>query len=757
MKRLFMLIIMLFAFESFAQVVDKIIVKGNERVEEDTIISYLEITPGVDFNKNNLDSAIKRLYASNLFQKINVNIKNGTLYVNVTENPKLNLVVFEGNSKVKTKELEAEIALKPRGIYTKSKVQEDVNRIIELYRKSGRFSVKVIPQIIVLPQNRVDLVYKITEGPEAKIGKITFVGNNAYSDDTLSAELSSKETRWYRFLSSSDKFNPNRIEYDRELLTRFYQSRGYADFKIISVITNVSEKKDRFYITYTIDEGSRFKFGKIDLDSKLKTTKINLEQLKQDIVTKTGKIYDIRQVEKSIDKMTQKINDEGFAFVEIVPTVDLDEEKKLVNITYHIGESKRVYINKINITGNVRTEDKVIRREFRLAEGDPYNASRIQRSETRINNLDYFEPVTIETTRTDQFDKVDLDLKVQEKSTSDISLAAGFSTAEGPIGKVGFREANLLGTGKQVTAGYAQTRDRIDVDFGYTDPYFLDRPLAAGFDLFAGKMSSDRAQYRLYSENRVGTTLRAGYDITENLGQGVYYTLAKRDINHVSSAATPFVKDQEGVHNLSAVGYSLTYDRRDSSVNPTEGYMLNGGQEYAGVGGNTYYIKQSVGGKYYYPVWREDVILALSANGGYIKGLRGQSVGLLDRFYMGGSGTVRGFEPNGIGPRAQSTLEALGGTTTYGGSAEVKFPLGFGKEMGLFGAGFVDAGTLYNADIPVALKQNIWDSKMLRSSYGVGIGFKSPMGPIRLNYALPIRKASFDQTKSFDIEFRTNF
>ena len=748
MKRLFVLIVILLSFDCFAQIVDKIVIAGNERVEDDTIKSYLEITPGVDFSKDNLDAAIKRLYASNLFQKININIKGNVLYVNVTENPKLNLVVFEGNSKIKTKELEAEIALKPRGIYTKSRVQEDVNRIIELYRKSGRFSVKVIPQIIVLPQNRVDLVYKITEGPEAKIGKITFVGNNAFSDDTLSAELSSKQTRWYLFLSSSDKFNPNRIEYDRELLTRFYQSRGYADFKIISVITNVSEKKDRFYITYTIDEGSKFKFGKIDLDSRLKTARINLDQLKQDIVTKTNKIYDIRQVEKSIDKMTQKINDEGFAFVEIVPTIDLDENKKLVNITYHIGESKRIYINKINITGNVRTEDKVIRREFRLAEGDPYNSTRIQRSETRINNLDYFEPVTIETARTDQFDKVDLNLKVQEKSTSDVSLAAGFSTSDGPIGKIGFREANLLGTGKQVTMGYAQTKDRVDVDFGYTDPYFLGRPLAAGFDVFVGKMSSDRAQYRLYSENRIGTTLRAGYDITENLGQGLYY---------VSSNATPFVKSQAGVHNLSAVGYSLAYDRRDSSVNPTEGYFINGGQEYAGVGGNTYYIKQSVGGKYYYPVWRDDVILALSVNGGYIKGLKGQNVGLLDRFYMGGSGTVRGFEPNGIGPRAQTTLEALGGTTTYGGSAEVKFPLGFGKEMGLFGAGFLDAGTLYNADIPVAPNQNIWDSKMLRSSYGVGIGFKSPMGPIRLNYALPIRKASFDQTKSFDIEFRTNF
>lgn len=756
-RKIILGLMILVSFQAYGQTINNIVITGNERVENDTIKIYVDITPGVNFNNEQLDISIKKLYASNLFQKVSITVKGSTLYIKVIENPKLNLVVFEGNSKVKTKDLEAEIMMKPRGVYTKAKVQEDVNHIIDLYSKSGRFSVKVIPQIIILPQNRVDLIYKIKEGPTALIGKINFVGNHAFSDNSLRAELSSKEARWYRFLSSSDHFNPNRIEYDRELLIRFYQSKGYADFKIISVITNISDKKERFYITYTIDEGAKFDFGEMNLKSRLKSSSLDLKKLKQDIVSKTGDLYDVRKVERSVDLMTKQINDQGFAFVDIAPEVNLNEEKKLVNITYHIGESRRIYINQINIKGNVRTSDKVIRREFTLSEGDPYSATKIQRSERGINELDFFEPTNIETTRTNQGDKVDLDVTVQEKSTSNLTFAGGYDTSSGVVGRVGFSEANLFGNGQQLDVNYSQSKDVSGASLGFTEPYMFGRPVSGGFDLYFSKTASSTSQKREFEEKTKGFKLRSGYAVTENLRHILYYSLASKNVYNVSETASTFVKDQAGVHLNSMIGHELVYDRRDSGINPTSGYILTGDQAYAGLGGNTYFFRQTVGGRYYYPIINEDLVMVIAASAGYIKGLQGQNVSLVDRFQLGGAGSIRGFEPGGIGPRDKNNSDTIGGTVFYSTTAEVKFPLGIGKEMGAFGAAFIDAGTLYKADVPVDQKANIWDTDVIRASYGVGLGFVTPMGPIRLNYALPIKKAKYDQTKEFDIEFKTMF
>jgi outer membrane protein insertion porin family len=756
-RKFILVLTVLFSLSAYGQVVTNIVIEGTKRVEDDTIKSYIDITPGINFTQDQLDSSIKKLYASNLFQRVNISVTGDRLYIKVMENPKLNLVVFEGNSKVKTKDLEAEISLKPRAIYTKAKVQDDVNRIIDLYNKNGRFSAKVIPQIIALPQNRVDLIFKIEEGPMAKIEKIIFVGHKAFSDNKLQSELSSKETRWYLFLSSSDQFNPSRIEYDRELLTRFYQSRGYADFKIISVITNVSEKKERFYITYTIDEGSKYRFGEIKLESKLRSTSLDLNKLKSTITTNKNAIYDVRKVEKSIDNMIKQINDQGYAFVDINPEVVLDEEKKLVNIIYHIGESKRVYIDKINIKGNVRTSDKVIRREFRLAEGDPYNATKIQRSEKRVNNLDFFEPTNIDTSRTEESDKVDLNIALQEKSTASLSFAGGYSTSDGPIGKVGFNESNLFGNGQDLDLSFARSRNRLDIDLGFTEPYMFDRPISGGFDLFSHNTERNDRQYRYFDMKTNGGVLRSSYAITEDLRHSVYYRLAVTSIDNISSSASTWIQDQNGKRTSSLIGHGLAYDKRDSAITPTEGYLLGVNQDFSGVGGNTYFLRHTAKARYYYPVMNDDVILVFAAEAGNIKGLRDQRVSIADRFFLGGSGSVRGFDFNGVGPRTKDTNEPIGGETFYSGTTELKFPLGFGKELGVFGATFIDVGSLFGADVSVDQQGNIWDSKKMRSSYGAGVGIITPMGPIRVNYSIPMSKTNFDQTKNFDIEFKTSF
>lgn len=740
---------------SYGETVNNIVIKGNERIEEDTIKSYLNIHPGVSFNNEDLDISIKKLYASNMFKKVEISVKGNSLIIKVIENPKINLIVFEGNSKIKTKDLDSEIALKPRAVYTKAKVQEDVNRIIDLYHKNGRFSAKVIPQIISLPQNRVNLVYKIDEGPVAKIEKIIFVGNEAYSDYRLQTELSSKETHWYYFLSSSDLFNPARLEYDRELLTRFYQSRGYADFKIISIITNVSEKKERFYITVTLDEGERYDFGKVNLKSELKDKNIDLVDLKSEITTKEGDTYDVRRVEKSVDLLIKRINDQGYAFVDVDPQVWLDNDKKLVNITYFIGESRRVYIDKINIKGNVRTADKVIRREFRLAEGDPYNATKITRSEQRINNLDFFEKANIETARTNEVDKIDLNLNLQEKSTASLNFAGGFSTTDGPLAKVGFSEPNLLGNGQQLDLSFMKSENRFDADMSFTEPYLFDMPLSGGIDLFSRTVNRDTSHYRSYDSQSEGVRFRLGYDLTEYLSHQVYYHFSHNRISNVPGDASDSIKDQEGDTNTSMIGQSLLYNKLDSNTKPTDGYLISLGQDFAGIGGSVKFLRHTIKSKYYHPIINDDVILILAAEGGIINGLDNQDVRINDRFFLGGGNNFRGFNYAGVGPRDKTDNNSLGGNRYYRGTSEVRFPLGFGKEMGLFGAVFVDVGSLYKVDVDK--RDEIWDSSSLRSSYGMGIGFTSPMGPIRVHWAVPMSKESYDREKKFDITFSTAF
>lgn len=736
-----------------AEVINSIVIKGCERVEESTIKSYIDIHPGISFNHEQVNSSIKRLYASNLFQHVDINVKGNVLYIDLVENPKINLVVFEGNSKIKTKELEGEITLRSRSIYTKAKVQEDVNRIIDLYNKNGRFSAKVIPQIIVLSQNRVNLIYKIDEGPIAKIAKIKFIGNKHFSDSKLLSEISSKETHWYYFLSSSDKFNPTRIEYDRELLTRFYQTKGYADFKIISAITNISSRKELFYITFTLDEGDKYRYGDIEVSSALNDKTIKLDNIKDKILTKQKDIYDIREVEKSVDQIITTINDEGYAFVDVDPQIYLDTEKKLVNINYHIGESRRVYINQINIKGNVRTADKVIRREFRLAEGDPYNATKISRSEQRINNLDFFEKATIETTRTDDPDKVNLNINLQEKSTSSINFAGGYSTTDGPLARIGFNEPNLLGNGQELNLSLMKTESKLNTDISFTEPYLFDMPLAGTIHLFNRDSRRDSSHYSYYDNSQTGVLFNFGYSLTEYLSHHFYYGFTHSRISNLAPNASDAMLEQVGVKESSLVGHGFTYDKLDSKKDPTSGYLVAVGQDYSGLGGNVFFLRHTAKSRYYYPI-NDDFIFMFAAEGGIIQGLRDKDVDINDRFFLGGA-NLRGFNYGGVGPRAKDDYATLGGNRYYTTTTELKFPLGFGKEAGLFGAVFVDAGSLTKVD--VANKDEIWDSNKLRSSYGIGMGISTPMGPIRVHYAVPMSKTFFDREKHFDIVFSTAF
>ncbi|MBM3618597.1 MAG: outer membrane protein assembly factor BamA, partial [Alphaproteobacteria bacterium] len=510
-------------------VVNIVEVRGNQRVETQTVKSYLNLTEGKAYSRKDINAALKRLFETGFFSDIKFSRNAGTLTVIVVENPVINRVVFEGNDHLEDDDLKKEVVLQPRSIYTRTQVQNDVKRLLDLYRASGRYSATVVPKVVPLEQNRVNLVYEISEGTVTTIQKISFVGNTQFSDEVLTETIRSQEARWYRFLTSDDRYDADRVQYDQELLRRFYVSNGYADFQVKSAVTELTPDKQGFYLTYTIEEGKQYRFGNIKLDNRLSGS--DSKPLETAITSKTGEVYNSQQVEETVDKMVTNLGDQGFAFVEVSPEVDRDVNNSLINLTFRINEGPRVYVERININGNVRTLDEVVRREFRLAEGDAYNTSKLRRSEQRINNLGYFENVKVEEKRGSAPDKIVLDTNLQERSTGELTFGVGFSTADGPLADVGIREKNLLGRGQDLRARVMAAAERQQIDLGFTEPYFMNRDIAAGFDLY--RIDQDLQQESSFERQTTGGTLRANYALSERWRHTVNYNLRQTNITDV--------------------------------------------------------------------------------------------------------------------------------------------------------------------------------------------------------------------------------
>jgi outer membrane protein insertion porin family len=602
--------------------------------------------------------------------------------------------------------------------------------------------------VIPLDQNRVDLVFEIDEGPTTGIKGITFIGNQHFTDGRLREVIQTTESRWWRFLTTDDSYDPDRITYDRELLRRFYLAQGYAEFRVLSAVAELAPERDGFYVTYTLDEGERYKFGKIDITTQLKN--LEPEDLRPFIVMKEGDWYNSDLVEKSINQITDAVGNRGYAFVDVRPRPELDRENHVVNLTFDVNEGPRVYVERIDVVGNVRTLDKVVRREFRLVEGDAFNTSRLRRSQQRIRNLGFFKKVDVKNEPGSAPDKTVITVEVEEQSTGELSLGAGFSTTEGPLADVSIRERNLLGRGQDLRAAFLISGRTQQIDLSFTEPYFLDRNIAAGFDLFRiVRDNQDRSSFDQYS---VGGAIRFGFQLTENLRETVRYTLRNDEIRNVDPDASRFIRDQEGQRTTSAIGHTLFYDRRDNRIDPTEGYFVSLSNDLAGLGGDTRYIRTRLSGGYYYPVSAPDWVLSFVSEVGHIQGL-GEDVGIQDRFFIGGD-TLRGFKTGGIGPRDITTDDALGGNTFGTGSVALTFPLGLPQELGVTGRVFTDFGTLFNID---QSGDGIVDKRSLRASIGTGVSWKSPFGPIRVDFGVPVVKESFDETELFRVSFGTRF
>jgi outer membrane protein insertion porin family len=728
-------------------IISEIRIEGTQRVEPETVRSYMQVQPGDPFDADKIDKSLKSLFATGLFADVRLRRDGNALIVSVVENPVINRISFEGNHKLSDETLNQEIQLKPRTVYTRTKVQSDVKRILDLYRRNSRFAAQVEPKIIPLDQNRVDLVYEIDEGPTTGIRSINFVGNHLFTADRLREVIRTKESRWYRFFSADDNYDPDRLTYDRELLRKFYLSEGYADFRVVSAVAELTPQRDGFLITFTIEEGERYKFGKIDVMSAIKD--VPAAVLKPLVTVHQGDWYNADQVDKTISTLTDALGNRGYAFIEIDPRVKRDPQTHTIDVTFDVKEGPRVYVERIDITGNVRTLDKVIRREFRLVEGDAFNTSRLQRSEQRIKNLGYFKKVDITTNPGSAPDKTVIGVNVEEQSTGEFSVGVGFSTTDGVLGDISIRERNLLGTGQDLRIGTTIAQRTDQVDLSYTDPYFLERNLAAGFDIFV--INQNNQQIAEFDQFTVGTTLRVGYQITEPLRQTLKYTIRKDTINNIASTASRFIQEEAGTRNTSAVGQVLLYDKRDNRLDPTSGYFAQLATDIAGLGGDVRYGRAVLSGGYYYPL-APSYVLSLNGEGGFIHGID-DTVRIEDRFFVGGD-NLRGFKVGGIGPRDVSTNDALGGNIYYTGTLSLSYPLGLPEELGISGRVFSDFGSLFDVNEQGA---NIADTHFIRVSVGSGISWKSPLGPIRLDFAVPVRRESFDKSQFFRVNFGTRF
>jgi outer membrane protein insertion porin family len=737
--------------------VTEIKVVGNERIEPGTIRSYMLLQPGDPFDPDRMDRSLKTLYATGLFSDVKLQRDGSTLVVTVAENPIVNRIAFEGNHKLTDEQLRTGLQLRPRAVYTAAQVQADRQHILDQYAAHARFNARVEPKIIRLDQNRVDVVFEIDDGEGTFISRIAFVGNKAYSEGRLREVISSRENTWWRFLSTSDTYEPDRVNYDKELLRRFYLRKGYADFEVTTSASELAADKSSFFVTFTLNEGERYTVGNTSVNSTLKG--LDSETLAPLLELEPGDWYDGDAVERTTQALTNTAQSRGYAFVEVKPRISRDKAKHTVDLVFDVVEGPRVYVERIDINGNTRTKDKVIRREFRLAEGDPLNAALVRRSRQRLQDLDYFSNVQISSSPGSAPDRGILTTSVQEKATGELTIGGGYSTDSGALASAGLRERNLIGTGIDAGINGVLAQKRSELDLSVTDPYFLDRNLVTGFDLFM--VQNNNQDIAQYNERRAGTSLRLGYEFTEHLRQVWTYSLVQRSVYGVQSGASIYVQDEAGSSLLSQLGQTLTLDYRDSRLDPHSGSVLRLGTDYAGLGGDAKFLRTKLDASYYIPLERyfgsPDWVLALSAGAGYLFNFDRQEK-IIDRFFLGGD-NLRGFQSGGAGPHAIIGGDSLGGRFIYTQSTELRFPLPVSADLGLTGRAFVDVGSLSEVN---SLTLNgvhfaVADDPGPRVSAGVGVSWKTPFGLINIDLAQPIIKKRFDQTQLFRFGFGTRF
>ncbi|WP_029584505.1 outer membrane protein assembly factor BamA [Bradyrhizobium sp. URHD0069] len=805
-----------------AQTVSSIQVEGNRRVEVETIRSYFRPGPGGRLDQGSIDDGLKALIETGLFQDVRINQAGGRLVVTVVENPVIGRIAFEGNKKVKDEQLSAEIQSKPRGTLSRPMVQSDAQRIAEIYRRSGRYDVRVTPEIIEQPNNRVDLIFTIAEGAKTGIKSVEFIGNNAYSAYRLRDIIKTRESNLLSFLGGGDVYDPDRVEADRDLIRRFYLKNGFADVQVVAALTEYDPEKKGFLVTFKIEEGQQYRVSSVEFQSSIATLDPNA--LRSFSRVNVGSLYNAEALEKSVEEMQIEASRRGYAFAIVRPRGDRNFEAHTVSIVFGIDEGPRTYIERINVRGNTRTRDYVIRREFDISEGDAYNRALVDRAERRLKNLDFFKTVKILTEPGSSSDRVVLVVDIQEKSTGDFSVSGGYSTTDGALGEVSISERNFLGRGLFAKAAVTYGQYARGLSLSFVEPYLLDYRVALGLDAFYREQLAN--SFISYGTKTIGFSPRLGFSLREDLALQVRYSIYQQEIslpdnlrncnndpnspnfnpspafanaNGISLVSTsglgcyidgeaslPVRKElQSGKALTSSVGYSLNYNTLDNNRNPTDGLLIDFKQDFAGVGGDVTYLKTAVDAKYYTPLVA-DIVGLIHAQGGILSKIGNNEIRMLDHFQMGPN-LVRGFAPNGIGPRDLNpfgTMDALGGTKYWGLSAELQMPFWFlPREVGLKGAVYADAGGLFDyqgptswaftneVNVPGCIPSTVTpvatsgtctglqfdNGNVVRTSVGVGLIWASPFGPLRFDYAIPLSKGQFDRVQEFKFGGGTSF
>ena len=813
-----------------AQTVASIQVEGNRRVEVETIRSYFKPGPGGRLDKAEIDDGLKALIETGLFQDVKISQSGGHLLVTVVENPVIGRVAFEGNKKIKDDQLSQEVQSKPRGTLSRPMVQSDAQRIAEIYRRSGRYDVRVNPEIIEQPNNRVDLVFEIEEGPKTGVKSVEFVGNNTYSSYRLKDIIKTHESNLLSFLGGGDVYDPDRVEADRDLIRRFYLKHGFADVQVVAALTEYDPERKGFLVTFKIEEGQQYRVASVNFESSIPSFDGNA--LSSYSRVSVGSLYNAEALEKSVEEMQIEASRRGYAFAVVRPRGDRNFENHTVTITYAIDEGPRTYIERINVRGNTRTREYVVRREFDVSEGDAYNRALVDRAERRLKNLDFFKSVKVTTEPGSSSDRVILNVDLEEKSTGDFSVSGGYSTTDGALAEVSISERNFLGRGLFAKASVTYGQYARGYALSFVEPYLLDYRVALGLDLYQRQQLANN--FISYGTTTLGFSPRLGFALREDLSLQLRYSIYQQKVSlpsylancnnnpantllafnptpaFVSSvggvlpvpatdasgqglwcfsdgeASLPVRKElQSGSTLTSALGYSLDYNTLDNNKNPTDGLLIDFKQDFAGVGGDVSYLKSAFDAKFYTPLV-SDIVGLIHVQGGILNKVGNTDLRMLDQFQMGPN-LVRGFAPNGIGPRdinPYGTMDALGGTKYWGASAELQMPFWFlPKEVGLKGAIYADAGGLYDyqgptswaatgeVNLPGCIRPTqfpnpspgtctglVYDNgNTVRSSVGVGLIWASPFGPLRFDYAVPLTKGKFDRVQQFKFGGGTTF
>ncbi len=728
-------------------IVRSVNVTGNQRIEPETVIAYSGLRAGEGYDRERLDQALRELYATELFADVVIaGAETGEIVIQVRENPVINRIVLEGNRRIKDDKISPEIRLAPRQIFTRSRARADVARIIELYRRQGRFGATVEPQIIELDQNRVDVVFEINEGPRSRVRRINIIGNEQFSDGRLRGEMFTQESRFYRIFSSSDTYDPDRLGADQQKLRQFYLTEGYADFRVVSAVAELTPDRRDFIITYVVEEGPRYRFGAVNVESDIRD--FRAADLQSLLPMETGDWYNARAVEDTVTRLNETAGLFGYAFADVRPVYSRDRDALTMSVTFRVAEAPRVYVERVNINGNTNTRDEVIRREFRLAEGDPFNSVRVSRSRDRIQSLGFFqENLEIQQEQGSGPDRVVLSVDVEERSTGELQVSAGFSSLERFLVNLSIRQRNFRGRGQELRASVNYSTYSKSAEIGFTEPYLFGRNLAVGFDLFRRDINSfnffNNERQTTYEQVSTGGQIRAGIPLTEHWQMALRYGLSYdevglsealffRTLPDGSTECDPLVAGRylcEAIGNrlTSSLGYTVVYDTLNNRLRPTAGSRFLVSQDFAGLGGDVHYLRTRASAARYHDLGG-GFILGTSIEGGYIRSFDssppggGDPVRLIDRFFLG-EPQIRGFDIRGVGPRIRRTPyeleldddgnpvlvadpdqivdDAIGGRAFYLGRAEVQIPLGASaSELGLRPSVFIDVGALFGVRRP---------------------------------------------------------